>query len=331
VKQRLVKQWFLTALAAVLAIGLLLPEPLLPLANSSLLRNSIVATVLFLMALPLETRVVLRTVRRPWAAMLGSAVNMLLLPPLAWVASALVADEFATGVIVMSVAPCTLASAAVWTRRAGGNDAVAILVTLLTNSTCFLTMPVWLALLTGTQAEVDVREMITSLGVLVVAPMTVAQLCRLAPAIARRATRAKRFCSTLAQFGILAMVMIGAVQISTYLAATNWREAISMGALAAMGALVISLHLTILGAGYVLAQLAKFDRADQIAVAFAGSQKTLMVALYIAINYFHGLAILPIVVYHVGQLFVDTLIADRWAANRVNVSAEAEAELDVVD
>jgi sodium/bile acid cotransporter 7 len=247
------------------------------------------------------------------------------------VASALVADEFATGVIVMSVAPCTLASAAVWTRRAGGNDAVAILVTLLTNSTCFLTMPVWLALLTGTQAEVDVREMITSLGVLVVAPMTVAQLCRLAPAIARRATRAKRFCSTLAQFGILAMVMIGAVQISTYLAATNWREAISMGALAAMGALVISLHLTILGAGYVLAQLAKFDRADQIAVAFAGSQKTLMVALYIAINYFHGLAILPIVVYHVGQLFVDTLIADRWAANRVNVSAEAEAELDVVD
>jgi len=318
VKQRLIRQWFLTALAAVLALGLLVPAPLQPLADSSLLRNGIVAGVLFLMALPLETRAVLRTIRQPWAALLGSAVNMLLLPPLAWAASGLLADELATGLIVMAVAPCTLASAAVWTRRAGGNDAVAILVTLLTNSTCFITAPMWLALLTGTRAELQMGEMIRSLGVLVVAPMTIAQLCRLSPAVAQAASRAKTLCSTLAQVGILAMVMIGAVQISTYLAASNWRAVLSWQSLLAMGVVVIVLHLITLAIGDRLAGLAGMPRADGIGVAFAGSQKTLMVGLYIAINYFHGLAILPVVAYHVGQLIVDTLIADRWAGDEAH-------------
>ena len=54
-----------------------------------------------------------------------------------------------------------------------------------------------------------------------------------------------------------------------------------------------------------------FSRAQQIAVGIAGSQKTLMVGLDIAITYVGGLAILPMVVYHVAQLLADTVIADR--------------------
>ena len=45
----------------------------------------------------------------------------------------------------------------------------------------------------------------------------------------------------------------------------------------------------------------------------SGSQKTLMVGLYVAINYFGGLTLLPMVFYHVGQLVVDTIIADIWS------------------
>jgi sodium/bile acid cotransporter 7 len=302
------------SLAAVLAVGFLLPGPLLPLADSVLLRNGIVFTVLFLMALPLETRVVMRTIKRPWAALLGSAVNMGLVPLLAWGASRLLSGELAIGVIVAAVAPCTLASAAVWTRRAGGNDAAAILVTLLTNSTCFLTTPLWLSWTTRTEASLDVVDMITKLGLLVVTPMTLAQLCRISPNVARTATQAKRFCGTLALLGILSMVLIGAVQSSTHLAATDWQHAATAGDLAGMLVVVIALHLAALWIGYTLARGLGLDRGDQLAVAFAGSQKTLMVGLYVAINYFGGLAILPMVGYHVGQLFADTLIADRWAA-----------------
>jgi solute carrier family 10 (sodium/bile acid cotransporter), member 7 len=313
VAQRLKRQWFLLSLATVLAVGFLLPGPLLPLADSAWLRNGIVAAVLFLMALPLETRVVARTIRRPWAALLGSAMNMGLLPLLAWGASRLLAGELATGVIVAAVAPSTLASAAVWTRRAGGNDAAAILVTLLTNSTCFLTTPLWLSLMTHTQTRLDVAPMIKDLGLLVVTPMALAQLCRLWPVVARTATDAKRFCGTLAQLGILCMVLFGAVKCSTHLATTHWREVVSPADLAMMIGVVVGLHLAALWIGYGLARSLRMSHGDQMAVAFAGSQKTLMVGLYVAINYFGGLTILPMVAYHVAQLFVDTLIADRWA------------------
>ena len=57
--------------------------------------------------------------------------------------------------IVAATAPCTLASAAVWTRRAGGNDAVAILVTFITNATCFLVTPFWLILMTRDRGDRD--------------------------------------------------------------------------------------------------------------------------------------------------------------------------------
>ncbi|MDP7304159.1 MAG: bile acid:sodium symporter, partial [Pirellulaceae bacterium] len=49
---------------------------------------------------------------------------------------------------------------------------------------------------------------------------------------------------------------------------------------------------------------------DQIAVAFASSQKTLMVGLLMAMSL--QVSILPMVTYHVMQLLIDTLIADRF-------------------
>ena len=52
--------------------------------------------------------------------------------------------------------------------------------------------------------------------------------------------------------------------------------------------------------------------SDRIAVAIAGSQKTLMVGLYVAIHYFGGLVLIPLVIYHVVQLLMDTVVADLW-------------------
>jgi sodium/bile acid cotransporter 7 len=76
-----------------------------------------------------------------------------------------------------------------------------------------------------------------------------------------------------------------------------------------MIAAVMAVHLSMLAAGFALARFVGLSREDQIAVGFAGSQKTLMVGLKISLDLQYS--ILPIVVYHVGQLLVDTLIADR--------------------
>ena len=87
----------------------------------------VVAIVTFIMALPLETSAFWSAVRRPGAAWLGAFMNAGVCPPLGWLASLVLPPELAIGVIVATTVPCTLATAAVWTRRAGGNDAVAFL------------------------------------------------------------------------------------------------------------------------------------------------------------------------------------------------------------
>ena len=237
-----------------------------------------------------------------------------LLPLMAWGASRLLPGELGTGVVVASVAPCTLASAAVWTRRAGGNDAAAILVTLLTNSTCFLTTPLWLSLITRTDTQMDVGAMMTKLGLLVVAPMSARTALPPVAVWSRgRPPRPNAFAERWLSWASCAWCCSAPSNAARILAETDWRRVVSPADLAAMIGIVVTLHLAALWIGYGIAGRLGMSRADQLAVAFSGSQKTLMVGLYVAINYFGGLAILPMVGYHVAQLFVDTLIADRWA------------------
>ena len=79
--------------------------------------------------------------------------------------------------------------------------------------------------------------------------------------------------------------------------------------IALMVAIVLSIHTGVFFVGYFFTQRIGLPRADAIAVGFSGSQKTLMVGLEIAIA--SGLSILPMITFHAGQLFIDTLIADR--------------------
>ena len=65
-----------------------------------------------------------------------------------------------------------------------------------------------------------------------------------------------------------------------------------------------------------------FGRADIVAVAFSSSQKTLPIGVLLATdpemlgNPELGIpfAVFPILMYHASQLFIDTVIADRFAA-----------------
>ncbi len=302
------RRWFLLALLAVLAVGFPLAETLKPWADQ-MPRRLIVAGVLFLMALPLEIRAMWRAVRQPRPTLLAVAINFGLLPPLAFVAAPLLQDELAKGLIVVAAIPCTLASAAVWTRRAGGNDAVAVLVTMTTNLACFLVTPAWLMLLTRTAAPIPFYDMVSRLVMLVVLPIVAAQLLRLYRPLAWWATAQKIPLGVLAQGGILAMITLGVVGSGVELARSE--QSLGVADWAWMLLVVTVLHVVALALGHLLAPLLGIDRPDRIAVGFAGSQKTLMVGLDLGLRYFGSLVILPMVAYHVSQLLVDTLVADR--------------------
>jgi sodium/bile acid cotransporter 7 len=312
------QRWFLVVLVAVLVAGIAWPAAMWPLARW-LPDDVIVAVVTFVMAMPLETSALWRAVRQPGPAWLAAALNSGVAPPLGWVASRILPTELATGVILAASVPCTLATAAVWTRRAGGNHAVAFLVTMITNLACFIVVPAWLLFLIGVRAEIDFRGIVLALFLLVVLPIIAAQILRQWNVIGTWATRHVATLSGIAQIGVLLMVFIGAVRCGERLASLDPSSAITAGNVALMIVAVTAVHVSLLGLAFGVSQLLRLSRADTIAVAFSGSQKTLMVGAYVALA-IGPLAILPMVAYHAAQLVIDTLVADwlRTAAAQVD-------------
>lgn len=304
------KQWFLLGLFLAVGVGLLDSERWLGLANQTVPRISIVVSVMFLMALPLESHVILRTIRRPGPAFLAVAMTYGLMPLLAWPFLYVLSPESGSGLIVAAVTPCTLASAAVWTRRAGGNDATAILVTLISNASCFLVAPFWLWLILNAETEsIDWPGMMVRLAGIVLLPILTAQFLRKSDSIAAWSSANKPLLAIIAQFGILAMVFLGSVKLGPQLRESD--QAWSADFLVMAGG-AIGLHLVVLYAGWKVARWLGMPRQERIAVGFAGSQKTLMIGLSLAMDL--GVSVLPMVTFHAAQLILDTLIADRWAS-----------------
>lgn len=305
------ERWFLLALLLVLVVGIECASFWQPIADWKWLRDGVVALVMFCMSLPLEVRTMLRSLRRPGPPLLAFTITFGVLPLVAWAVSLLLRGDLGPGLQVAAATPCTLASASVWTRRAGGNDAVSILVTLLTNSLCFVLTPLWLLIMTGSVADnpdISLTKMTTMLAVLVVVPILVAQLLRLQPAVRAWSSHQTTQLGVVAQLGILSMIFLGAIR--TGLKLDEQSSTVGVSDLLFMVGAVLGVHVAMFWLGVTLGKLFRFSREDRIAVGFAGSQKTLTVGLLMAMTL--NVSILPMVAYHCLQLFVDTLIADAY-------------------
>jgi len=330
-REFLVQRWFLLALLGVVVVGTLFATNLA--ALFALLpvswENFLIAAMMFLMALPLEPSAVGQALRRPHGAALAVAASFLIAPLIAWAIAPLlgrVYPDLGYGLVIAAAVPTTVASAAVWTRRAGGNDAVALLAMFLTNVACFVVTPTILWLAAGAVVESERFQpgpMMVRLALIVALPLVAAQVIRLWPPVAAWSLRRKIPLGVVCQLGMLTMVLAGVVQCGEKLHGLDLPHTTQAGDRSggigslgwlAMIAAVLAIHVTTLVIGQGLGRMLRLPRADWIAVGFAGSQKTLLVGLGIALGYSHvfgPLAVLPMVVYHVAQLLVDTLIADR--------------------
>lgn len=290
------------------------------LAEMRTLQSVIVAVVMLLMAFPLKTTAIARSIRRPLPSLLATAVSYIVIPILAYFAASFLDSSSAIGLLVVAATPCTLATAAVWTGRAGGNDATALMTTIITNGSCFIVTPALIWITVGQSQEIPAGDLAMKLLLLVLLPITVGQLLRIPDSFARFAARNKRQMDFLAQVGVLAMVLIGMVSTSKILAADS---GITIVAILRIGVICLAIHLAAMWVGVSLARLLKMDRREQIAIAFSGSQKTLMVGLLVCLLL--DVSPLPMVVYHTIQLIVDTLIADRFAESGVGITGHPDA------
>lgn len=331
----LVKRWFLASLTALIVLGIGLgksfPTQIKPTADAV---NPLVTTaiILFLMSLSLETKRLQTALYVPLPVGLAAALNIGLAPMLALALMPFqILPDFRYGLLVACAVPCTMAAATVWTRKAHGNDAISLLVTLGTNLASIVTIPFWLNIATayfplsvigkaGDLLELgtvlDLRQTVKELVWGVLIPIFLGQVLRLQPRLNAWASHYQAQFSVVSQALILLMVWTAAAKSGVRLSQTQLD--ISILSIAVAWLSVIAVHLTTLYAGHYSAKAIGVVRADQIAVAFAGSQKTLPVGLLVseAFSRQAGLSftVFPMLMYHASQLFLDTLIADRFLA-----------------
>jgi sodium/bile acid cotransporter 7 len=327
-KPFVVRHWFLFGLLLAFVTGAIFSEQLGWFSQLTTLHKCIVASVMLLTTLPVDFQTIRNTVARPAPAFVAMAMAYVFVPLLSWpIARWLFAPDLAMGIMVAAVTPTTLATGAVWTRRAEGNDVIPIMVTLLTNLTCFVVAPfwLWLTMSRSTSFDLPVGDTMQKLFLIVVLPMVLGQLVRRQGNMAAWSTENKRHLSTISLCGILLIVLVGAVQCGHRFRVESISPWERGGEFLMMLIAVAVIHIVALVVAWQAAMVCGFARADAIGVAFAGSQKTLMVGLQLALLVGGGLAIMPLFTYHFFQLVFDTFVADYW---RESAPSEEEANVD---
>jgi sodium/bile acid cotransporter 7 len=324
--ERLRSRWFVVTVGLGVLVCLLEAEAISPwLGKISPRWNIALVTLLTTLGLPL--RQLLAAALRPGPVLWALFISYGVLPvgglAAGWLFRVGGYPDYGVGIVVCTAVPCTLASAAIWTRLAGGNEATAIVVTVVSSNTAWLFTTSWLAFSLGAEVSLNAWLLMADLLFVLVGPLVIAQLLRTSTTVRRLAERGRSLLSVLARLLILMVILQAVTMIGLRLGKNAWREQlfpVLLSLLVAPG-----LHLAALVMAWQGAFWLRFDRGQRIAVAFAGSQKTLPVSLQIATTYFANLplAIVPMLFYHVGQLLLDTWIADAFLSSAKRASQAA--------
>lgn len=219
------------------------------------------------------------------------------------------------GVLFICVLPSTVQSSIAFTSIAGGNVAASLCAAAFSNLLGVLLTP----LLVGLVMQIDGSHgmsgaHVARIALLLLAPFVVGHLLR--PWLGDWADRRKTLLS-FTDRGTILLAVYGS--FSAAVVSGLWRQ-VDAAQLAVLVGVCCLLLALVLGLTFAVARLAGFDRADQIAIVFAGSKKSLASGVPMARVLFPGAAagpmLLPIMIFHQIQLVVCAWLARRYAAGR---------------
>lgn len=220
--------------------------------------------------------------------------------------------ELSRGLLFLCAVPSTVQSSIAFTAVARGNVPAALSSASASNLLGVFLTPALVGLLLGAQGQGGL-SFASILGVVlqILAPFLLGQLlrARLGPWVRKRG-----FLASLVDKGVILLVVYTAFSASVL--EGLWSE---LPAAMLIGLLVACLLL--LGLGFwgvrALARRLGFERADEVAIVFCGSQKSLVAGAPMAKILFAGqslgLLLLPLMLYHQAQLLTAAVIARRYA------------------
>ena len=300
------RYWFLAALILLIPVGLAWPEPGQYIKEKGQVIPVFVGIMLGIAGFTMDTSRLIKQATHFRAVLPVLASTYLLAPVAAYGLARAFApggnEHFLPAMMIMAAQAGSLASAIALTHMAGGNRELALICTVLSNGLTVVLTPYILEISIGREVAFDLGRMVLRMVLIVLLPIVAGQLLR------RHLwdrTEKIRFIIRLApQFIILLFVYTG-------FAAGAGKLTQDASLVLRFLAACVLLHLILLTANTLAAMALKLSWPDRTAMIYTGSQKTLPNGIYIWNTFFpaNPYGAIPLVLYHLFQLIVDTLLA----------------------
>ena len=319
---RLKVDWYLVLIVAMVAVASLLPVRGQAADVFGWLTRISIGLVFFLHGARLPREAVIRGLTHWRLHLTVLAATFLLFPVLtmglaglpAWITP----PSLAAGIVFLGCLPSTIQSSIGFTAIARGNVAAAVAAASASNLLGVALTPLLVALTLQAQGAVSVASI----------QAIVVQL--LVPFLAGQALRHWIGGWVAAKAGALSWLDRGSILLVVY---TAFSSAVVEGVWSRLGAFDIArlvvlccvLLAVVLTATWLAARALGFEKADEIAIVFCSSKKSLASGVPMAAVLFPagaaGLALLPLMVFHQIQLMACAVIAQAYA-NRTDTKVE---------
>ncbi|MFC9592969.1 bile acid:sodium symporter family protein [Streptomyces sp. NPDC056944] len=309
---RLPVDGYVLALLGTVALAALLPASGAAATVTKGASTGAVALLFFLYGARLSTREALDGLKHWRLHLTVLGATFLLFPLLGLAARGLVpgvlTPQLYSGFLFLCLVPSTIQSSIAFTSIARGNVPAAICAGSFSSLAGIVLTPLLAALLLGNSAGGLSADALLKIVLQLLVPFLAGQLLR--RWVGGFLVRHKKVLGYVDRGSILLVVYTA---FSQGMVAGIWHlvTPARLGALLAVEAvlLAVMLALTWYGAGRM-----GFDRADRIAIQFAGSKKSLAAGLPMASVLFGpqaSLAVLPLMLFHQMQLMVCAVLAKR--------------------
>ncbi|WP_424211049.1 bile acid:sodium symporter family protein [Streptomyces sp. BI20] len=317
---------YVLALLGTVGLAALFPASGTPADLADGLATAAVALLFFLYGARLSTREAMTGLRHWRLHLTVLACTFVAFPLLGLAARGLVptvlTPQLHAGLLFLCLVPSTIQSSIAFTSIARGNVPAAICAGSFSSLIGIVLTPLLVALLLGADTGGFQADALVKIGLQLLLPFLLGQLCR--SRVAPFLTRHKKILGYVDRGSILLIVYTA---FSAGMVAGVWHQVSAgrLGLLLLVEAVLLAIMLCLTWYG---ARRLGFDRADSIAIQFAGSKKSLAAGLPMAGVLFGSqaaLAILPLMLFHQMQLMVCAVIARRRAADPVEDAPPATA------
>ena len=307
---------FTMALAATVGLATLLPVQGEAAEGMHWLADAAIALLFFLHGARLPREEVIAGIAHWRLHLLILSLTYVAFPLIGWLVVAtmpasLLPPALAMGVQFLCLLPSTVQSSIAFTSMARGNVAAAVCSSTLSNIGGILVTPLLVALFLKVQGAALSLDTIGTIAAQLLLPFVLGQLLR--PWVGGWAARHKTLLKFTDRGSILLVVYLA---FSEAVANGLWLQVPpqSLAVLLAIDCVILAIFL---GGTTLLTRRLGFSKADETAIVFCGSKKSLVSGVPMAGVLFSpataGLVLLPVMLFHQIQLMACAVLARRYA------------------